>query len=548
MATVRRAVLLLAVCLLLTGAVWAQEAPVVLDTPAAFYEVLENQMIARVESFAIEYDGEISDIVEDPDALSIGKILRDLSAQSDDSTGSGSDYCTLNVYEGSISLWNNTLFFTFDYLTTAEEEAWLDREVTRLVKALDLEGESDYTKTKLIYEFIGTNYIYDGGLTIYSAYEGLQKGTMVCQGYSLLLYKMLWEAGVPCRIVTGESMGENHAWNVVLLDGSWYNLDVTWDAAKVAGEAMTWDYFLKNMEDFVGHTRFDAYDHIEFRMRCPMAPVSYECRRVELKTDGSPVGALTIRKGVSVLLEPSVPGLFHRSYTFRSTHPEFVSVDEAGNLLSIRPGYTTVVVADKADRGILPAMLPVTGVDLTTCSAWADAELNSFYLRGFLPTDMTEKFQSAITRGEFTWILYQMLARSTGIPAMDISSDFVDLSDSEYGLTALVAYGMGFFEGTSMDTFSPDAFLTREQAAKVLVNVAAWFAGTELTGGTMPDYADADAISDWAAQYVATASELGILRGTDRGFEPQGVMTREEVIVALERLYVAFTQTAEEAA
>ena len=37
-----------------------------------------------------------------------------------------------------------------------------------------------------------------------------------------------------------------------------------------------------------------------------------------------------------------------------------------------------------------------------------------------------------------------------------------------------------------MDTFSPDAFLTREQAAKVLVNVAAWFAGTELTGGTMP--------------------------------------------------------------
>ena len=86
-----------------------------------------------------------------------------------------------------------------------------------MVDELNLDQEDDYTKVKLIYEYIGTNYFYDDSLEKFSAYEGLKTGTMVCQGYALLLYKMLWEAEVPSRIVTGMSQNEAHAWNIVKL-------------------------------------------------------------------------------------------------------------------------------------------------------------------------------------------------------------------------------------------------------------------------------------------------------------------------------------------
>ena len=38
-------------------------------------------------------------------------------------------------------------------------------------------------------------------------------------------------AGVECITVTGAAFGnrENHAWNMVRLDGEWYCVDPTWD-------------------------------------------------------------------------------------------------------------------------------------------------------------------------------------------------------------------------------------------------------------------------------------------------------------------------------
>ncbi len=51
----------------------------------------------------------------------------------------------------------------------------------------------------------------------------------VCQGYELLTYKMLKQAGINTKIVIGTGNGESHAWNLVYLVGKWYQLDTTWD-------------------------------------------------------------------------------------------------------------------------------------------------------------------------------------------------------------------------------------------------------------------------------------------------------------------------------
>lgn len=56
--------------------------------------------------------------------------------------------------------------------------------------------------------------------------NGLTKGITVCEGYSKILIEALELIGIEARIVEND----NHAWNMVKLDGIWYHCDVTWDA------------------------------------------------------------------------------------------------------------------------------------------------------------------------------------------------------------------------------------------------------------------------------------------------------------------------------
>ena len=53
--------------------------------------------------------------------------------------------------------------------------------------------------------------------------------TAVCDGYSSAFKLCMDILGIPCEIITGEGDGVAHAWNVVMLDGEWYMVDVTWD-------------------------------------------------------------------------------------------------------------------------------------------------------------------------------------------------------------------------------------------------------------------------------------------------------------------------------
>ena len=58
----------------------------------------------------------------------------------------------------------------------------------------------------------------------YTAYAAMINKTAVCQGYASLLYRLLLECGVDCRVVTGYGNGGRHAWNIVEVDGKYYNV------------------------------------------------------------------------------------------------------------------------------------------------------------------------------------------------------------------------------------------------------------------------------------------------------------------------------------
>lgn len=102
-------------------------------------------------------------------------------------------------------------------------------------------GISDYEKVKYIYDYIieGTEYnlMAEDSQNICSVFLN---GESVCMGYARAMQYLLLEQDILCTIVNGTAgHGEEHAWNLLLLDGQYYHLDVTWgdDSYMVANDS-----------------------------------------------------------------------------------------------------------------------------------------------------------------------------------------------------------------------------------------------------------------------------------------------------------------------
>ncbi len=185
-----------------------------------------------------------------------------------------------------------TLGINVDYYTDSEQEDAVTKRVASILSVLKLDGKSDYEKVLAVYKWVTANVSYSTDLEsdwVFSAYGALSNGSAVCQGYSQLMYRLLMEAGVPCRVVTGTGIrGGSHAWNIVKLDGLWYYLDATYDQGYTYEN---FDYFLKGTEDFDlgpdkhtpssgGDSAFPNiepdYTSAEFAAMYPMALTAYD--------------------------------------------------------------------------------------------------------------------------------------------------------------------------------------------------------------------------------------------------------------------------------
>ncbi len=111
--------------------------------------------------------------------------------------------------------------------------------------------DSDYGKEIFIHDALAERVIYDLEAEYsQSAYSALLGGSTVCAGYARAFQFLMNECGIPCCYCTG-TCGGSHAWNLVMLDGEYYNVDLTWDDA-----CSSYDYFNRTDEDFAGtHTR-----------------------------------------------------------------------------------------------------------------------------------------------------------------------------------------------------------------------------------------------------------------------------------------------------
>ena len=80
---------------------------------------------------------------------------------------------------------------------------------------------------KKAFDWVCDNFTYDNTPKPHedhTAYGGVIKGTTVCQGYATTIYALCKTMGVNARVVTSSF----HAWNIVQIDGKYYNVDATW--------------------------------------------------------------------------------------------------------------------------------------------------------------------------------------------------------------------------------------------------------------------------------------------------------------------------------
>lgn len=135
---------------------------------------------------------------------------------------------------------NFTITYTLTYYTTAEQETQMDTAVEELLTELNVDELSDYETVRAIYNYMCNNISYDydnlsdsAYKLKYTAYAALINKTAVCQGYANLFYRLALECGIDARLISGTGNGGGHGWNIVELDGLYYDLDATWDAGQL---------------------------------------------------------------------------------------------------------------------------------------------------------------------------------------------------------------------------------------------------------------------------------------------------------------------------
>ncbi len=112
-----------------------------------------------------------------------------------------------------------------------------------IAESLVTSATSQEYVVKVIHDYLVNTITYTLGC--HSIYDALVNKACVCQGYadafSAICYYLGIEAHTAHGTATNSKGTESHAWNQVKVDGTWYNIDVTWDDPE---DTLSYQYFL----------------------------------------------------------------------------------------------------------------------------------------------------------------------------------------------------------------------------------------------------------------------------------------------------------------
>lgn len=112
----------------------------------------------------------------------------------------------------------------------ASMQAEIDKKAGEIMGAVS--GMSDWDKLEYFHDYIvlHNNFVKDDNGDTTTIYSGFIGGNIQCSGYAKSMQYLCDLAGIESMVVVGSNENnESHAWNVIKVNGDWYNLDTTWD-------------------------------------------------------------------------------------------------------------------------------------------------------------------------------------------------------------------------------------------------------------------------------------------------------------------------------
>ncbi|WP_246183515.1 S-layer homology domain-containing protein [Paenibacillus methanolicus] len=132
----------------------------------------------------------------------------------------------------------------------------------------------------------------------------------------------------------------------------------------------------------------------------------------------------------------------------------------------------------------------------------------------------------SVTRAEFT----ALIVRALDLQAQEGTTTFADVAlASWYADEVAAASEAGIVSGLSETLFAPDAIITREEMAVMLVRAYEHLTGTKADASQAVGFADEGTVSSWALEAVRKAQAWGLMNGRGSNlFAPQDEVTRAE--------------------
>ncbi|MDE7294860.1 MAG: hypothetical protein K2N72_10600 [Oscillospiraceae bacterium] len=106
----------------------------------------------------------------------------------------------------------------------------IDAKVSEILTAV--QGKSDWEKLEYFHDYIvlHNNFVKDDNSSTTTIYNSFIGGNIQCSGYAKSMQYLCDLSGIESLIVVGTNdVNASHAWNVIKVDGKWYNMDTTWD-------------------------------------------------------------------------------------------------------------------------------------------------------------------------------------------------------------------------------------------------------------------------------------------------------------------------------
>lgn len=152
-------------------------------------------------------------------------------------------------YDGTTTIIQ--LFSTLSVTDAQAALSQLNTAVNSVLKAMP-SGLNDFDREEYLFNYITANCSYDNAAVTdtsrwqaFTSYGAIVDGLAVCEGYAKAMQLLAGYAGLTCTVVHGSSDGVGHMWNAIVIDGKWYDLDVTWCDSTI----LVYNYF--NIPDSV---------------------------------------------------------------------------------------------------------------------------------------------------------------------------------------------------------------------------------------------------------------------------------------------------------